>query len=36
VDTLAGDLGVSRQYLRRLFLQHTGVSPKTFARVASA
>jgi AraC-like DNA-binding protein len=34
VDTLAADIGMSRQYLRRLFLQHTGISPKAFARVA--
>lgn len=34
VGELARGLGVSRQYARRLFLEHAGVSPKAFARVA--
>ena len=34
VADLARDLGVSRQYLRRLFVQHTGMAPKLFGRVA--
>lgn len=34
IDSVARELGVSRQYLRRLFLEHTGLSPKGFARVA--
>ena len=34
VERVAGELGVTRQYLRRRFLDLVGVSPKTFARVA--
>lgn len=34
IDSLATSLGMSRQYVRRLFLEHTGLSPKAFARVA--
>ena len=34
IDSLASCLGMSRQYVRRLFLEHTGLSPKAFARVA--
>ncbi len=34
IESLACGLGMSRQYLRRLFLRHTGLSPKAFARVA--
>lgn len=34
IERLARELEVSRQYVRRLFLQHTGLSPKAFARVA--
>lgn len=33
VANVAQDLGLSRQYLRRLFLQETGVSPKMYARI---
>lgn len=33
VESLAEELGLSRQYLRRLFVEHTGLSPKTFGRV---
>jgi len=35
IDSLARGLGVSRQYVRRLFLEHTGLSPKAFARVGA-
>lgn len=34
VDALAAEVGVSRQYLGRIFARDVGVSPKTFARVA--
>jgi AraC-like DNA-binding protein len=34
IDSLAHELGMSRQYVRRLFLEHTGLSPKAFARIA--
>ena len=34
IEVLARDLALSRQYLRRLFLEHTGVAPKLFARIA--
>lgn len=34
VEAVASDLGLSRQYLRRLFVAHTGTSPKAFARMA--
>jgi AraC-like DNA-binding protein len=34
VEAVASDLGVSRQHLRRLFVEHTGTSPKAFARMA--
>jgi AraC-like DNA-binding protein len=34
IEELAHELGISRQYVRRIFLQHTGLSPKAFARVA--
>lgn len=30
---LAGSLGLSRQHMRRLFLEHVGVSSKAFARI---
>jgi AraC-like DNA-binding protein len=33
VDDIAREIGISRQHLARQFLQHVGVSPKTFARV---
>ena len=33
VETIANDIGISRQHLARQFLHHVGVSPKTFARV---
>lgn len=33
IDALARELGVTRQHLRRAFLTHVGLSPKTFARV---
>jgi len=33
VETIARELGISRQHLARQFLHHVGVSPKTFARV---
>lgn len=33
IDTIARELGVSRQHLARQFQHHVGVSPKTFARV---
>jgi AraC-like DNA-binding protein len=34
VDDVARELGVTRQHLRRRFLERVGVGPKTFARVA--
>ena len=34
VANVAAELGVSRQYLRRLFVEHTGVSPKELERIA--
>ena len=34
VDDVAREVNLSRQHLRRRFLQHVGVGPKTFARVA--
>jgi len=34
VEIIARDIGISRQHLRRQFLEHVGVTPKTFARVA--
>ncbi len=34
IEGLARELGMSRQYIRRLFLQHAGLSPKAFGRVA--
>lgn len=34
VDAAAGRLGVSERYLRRVFRQSVGVSPKQFARIA--
>ena len=34
VSAVARELGVSRQHLRRLFLEHTGLSPKVYGRVA--
>ena len=33
VETIANDIGISRQHLARQFLHHVGVPPKTFARV---
>lgn len=33
IDELASETGISRQHLARQFLQHVGLSPKTFARV---
>lgn len=33
IETIAHDIGISRQHLARQFLHHVGVSPKTFARV---
>jgi AraC-like DNA-binding protein len=33
IEDLANDIGISRQHLSRQFLQHVGVTPKTFARV---
>jgi AraC-like DNA-binding protein len=33
IATLAADLGVSRQHLRRRFLAKVGITPKVFARV---
>lgn len=33
IDSLAREIGISRQHLARQFLHHVGVSPKTFARV---
>jgi AraC-like DNA-binding protein len=33
VETVAREIGISRQHLARQFLHHVGVSPKTFARV---
>jgi AraC-like DNA-binding protein len=34
VDDVAREVNLSRQHLRRRFLEHVGVGPKTFARVA--
>jgi AraC-like DNA-binding protein len=34
VDDVACEVNLSRQHLRRRFLRHLGVGPKTFARVA--
>lgn len=34
VERVARELGVTRQHLRRKFLERVGVGPKTFARVA--
>ena len=34
VDAVAREVNLSRQHLRRRFLEHVGVGPKTFARVA--
>jgi AraC-like DNA-binding protein len=34
VERLAAQAGVSRQHLRRIFLEETGVAPKLFARLA--
>jgi AraC-like DNA-binding protein len=33
IEWIANEIGISRQHLSRRFLQHVGVSPKTFARV---
>ena len=33
IDVLAREIGVTRQHLRRAFLTHVGVPPKTFSRV---
>jgi len=33
VERVARDLAMSRQYLRRCFLEHVGIAPKSFARV---
>jgi AraC-like DNA-binding protein len=33
VETIAEEIGISRQHLARQFQHHVGVSPKTFARV---
>ena len=33
IESLAREIGISRQHLARQFLHHVGVSPKTFARV---
>jgi transcriptional regulator GlxA family with amidase domain len=33
IERIANEIGISRQHLSRRFLQHVGVSPKTFARV---
>lgn len=33
VETIAREIGISRQHLARQFQHHVGVSPKTFARV---
>lgn len=34
IKELAGKLGISERYLRKLMLQKTGLSPKRFARIA--
>lgn len=34
VQQLAGDLGVSERSLRQVFLDHIGITPKRFARIA--
>jgi AraC-like DNA-binding protein len=34
VDDVAREVNLSRQHLRRRFLEQVGVGPKTFARVA--
>ena len=33
IERIAAQIGISRQHLSRRFLQHVGVTPKTFARV---
>jgi AraC-like DNA-binding protein len=33
IDTIAARIGTTRQHLGRLFSQHVGVAPKTFARI---
>jgi AraC-like DNA-binding protein len=33
IERVAAEIGISRQHLSRRFLQHVGVTPKTFARV---
>ena len=33
IERIAAEIGISRQHLARRFLQHVGVTPKTFARV---
>jgi AraC-like DNA-binding protein len=33
IERIASNIGISRQHLARQFLQHVGVTPKTFARV---
>ncbi len=33
IGEIANEIGISRQHLSRQFLQHVGVTPKTFARV---
>lgn len=33
-DSLARALGLTRQHLGRIFLEHTGLSPKSFGRIA--
>src|SRR5262245_15838553 len=33
IERIAETLGTTRQHLRRLFLEHTGLSPKAFARI---
>lgn len=34
VNAVAGELGVSERHLRRVFLERTGLRPKTFAKLA--
>jgi AraC-like DNA-binding protein len=34
IDDVAAAVGLTRQHLRRRFLEHVGITPKTFARVA--
>jgi AraC-like DNA-binding protein len=34
IDELARTIGITRQHLRRRFLEQVGITPKTFARVA--